>query len=203
MTDLDRTATQSRTKQPPAKRDRLVLAARDLIHSQGIERTTLADVAEASGVPLGNVYYYFKTKNELVAAVVNSRMQELTDLLDSLDALPSPVDRLKGMIQAAEAKVDEIVESGCPMGTLCTELEKRDDGLAAGAAALMRHHIDWVANQFRLMGHDDDAGEFALAFVSGYQGAAVLTNALRDPQVLIQESRRIQRWVDSLAASSG
>jgi len=198
MTDLDRIATQSRTKQPPAKRERLVLAARDLIHSQGIERTTLADVADASGVPLGNVYYYFKTKNELIEAVVGSRMQELIDLLDALDALPSPVDRLKGMIRAAEAKADEIVESGCPMGTLCTELEKRDDGLANVAATMIRRHIDWVETQFRLMGRED-AAELAVAFVAAYQGAAVLTNALRDPQILIQESRRLQRWVESLA----
>ncbi len=198
MTDLDRIATQSRTKQPPAKRERLVLAARDLIHSQGIERTTLADVADASGVPLGNVYYYFKTKNELIEAVVGSRMQELIDLLDALDALPSPVDRLKGMIRAAEAKADEIVESGCPMGTLCTELEKRDDGLANVAATMIRRHIDWVETQFRLMGRED-AAELAVAFVAAYQGAAVLTNALRDPHLLIRESGRIQRWVESLA----
>ena len=198
MTDLDRIATQSRTKQPPAKRERLVLAARDLIHSQGIERTTLADVADASGVPLGNVYYYFKTKNELIEAVVGSRMQELIDLLDALDALPSPVDRLKGMIRAAEAKADEIVESGCPMGTLCTELEKRDDGLATGAATMIRRQIDWVETQFRLLGRED-AAELAVAFVAAYQGAAVLTNALRDPHLLIRESRRIQRWVESLA----
>jgi AcrR family transcriptional regulator len=198
MTDLDRTPTQPTAKQPFNKRDRLVFAARELIHSQGIERTTLADVADASGVPLGNVYYYFKTKNELVEAVVNSRTQELTDLLDALDALPSPVDRLKGMIQAAEAKVDEIVESGCPMGTLCTELEKRDDGLAKGAATMMRRHIDWVETQFRLLGRED-AAELAVAFVAAYQGVAVLTNALRDPHLLIRESRRIQRWVESLA----
>src|SRR5688500_3305767 len=198
MTDLDRIATQSRTKQPPAKRERLVLAARDLIHSQGIERTTLADVADASGVPLGNVYYYFKTKNELIEAVVGSRMQELIDLLDALDALPSPVDRLKGMIRAAEAKADEIVESGCPMGTLCTELEKRDDGLANVAATMIRRHIDWVETQFRFLGRED-AAELAVAFVAAYQGVAVLTNALRDPHLLIRESRRIQRWVDSLA----
>ena len=199
MTDLDRTALQRRPSELSGKRDRLVLAARELIHGQGVERTTLADVAAASGVPLGNVYYYFKTKNELVEAVVNSRMQELTDLLDILDALPSPVERLKGMIQAAEARVDEIVESGCPMGTLCTELEKRDDGLAAGGAAMMRRHIDWVERQFRLMGHEDDAAELAVAFVSAYQGVAVLTNALGDPHLLIRESRRLQRWVESLA----
>ena len=37
---------------------------------QGIEKTTLADIAQAADVPVGNIYYYFKTKDELVRAVV-------------------------------------------------------------------------------------------------------------------------------------
>jgi TetR/AcrR family transcriptional regulator, transcriptional repressor for nem operon len=32
--------------------------------AKGVERTTLADVAQAADVPVGNVYYYFKTKDE-------------------------------------------------------------------------------------------------------------------------------------------
>ena len=63
MTDLVRNSTQRGSQEASSKRDRLILAARDLIHSQGVERTTLADVADASGVPFGKVYYYFKTKN--------------------------------------------------------------------------------------------------------------------------------------------
>jgi TetR/AcrR family transcriptional regulator, transcriptional repressor for nem operon len=58
------------------KRERLVEGARDVLHAQGVERTTLADIAQAAGVPVGNVYYYFKTKDELVDAVVASRIAE-------------------------------------------------------------------------------------------------------------------------------
>ena len=50
-------------------------SARALIHEQGVQRTTLADIAERADVPLGNVYYYFKTKDDLIGAVVDGYMR--------------------------------------------------------------------------------------------------------------------------------
>ena len=47
--------TASLTSERPGKRDRLIAAAREMIHRQGVEATTLADIAEASDVPLGNI----------------------------------------------------------------------------------------------------------------------------------------------------
>ena len=47
------------------KRERLIRAANHLIHSQGFKQTTLADIAAESGVPPGNLYYYFKTKKDI------------------------------------------------------------------------------------------------------------------------------------------
>ena len=63
MTDSPRTS---------GKRERLVASAAALFHHQGVQRTTLAEVATDADVPLGNVYYYFKTKDDLVAAVIGS-----------------------------------------------------------------------------------------------------------------------------------
>jgi hypothetical protein len=54
------------------KRERLVAAAKQMLHEHGVERTTLADIAAAADVPLGNVYNYFKTKDALVAAVIDT-----------------------------------------------------------------------------------------------------------------------------------
>ena len=54
--------TASVTSERPGKRDRLVAGARETIHRQGAEATGIADIAEASGVPVGNVYYYFESK---------------------------------------------------------------------------------------------------------------------------------------------
>jgi TetR/AcrR family transcriptional repressor of nem operon len=46
------------------------LVAGALIQRQGIEKTTIADIARAADVPVGNVYYYFKTKDDLIEAAI-------------------------------------------------------------------------------------------------------------------------------------
>lgn len=51
------------------KRERLLKAADELFLQKGTDLTTLADIAHASDVPLGNVYYYFKTKGEIISDV--------------------------------------------------------------------------------------------------------------------------------------
>jgi hypothetical protein len=62
----------------------------------------------------------------------------------------------------------------------------------------MRMALDWVESQFQAMGRSD-ARELAVAFVAAYQGAAVLTNTLRDPTLLVSEGDRLQRWIDAIA----
>lgn len=185
-------------RDPAGKRRRLVEAARELLHRQGIERTSLADVAEASGVPLGNVYYYFKTKNDLLAAVVESRLEEQEAAFAGFDALANPVERLKAFISLLGSQAAMVAEYGCPMGSLCSELDKRDDGADQLSVRLMQTTLDWVEAQFEAMGRPD-ARELAVSFVSAYQGAALLTNTLRDPALLEGEAARLQRWIDSMA----
>jgi AcrR family transcriptional regulator len=80
------------------KRERLVVAAAgDLLHRQGVAATTLAQVADAAEVPPGNVYYYFKTKDDLVRAVIESRTEQAAAMLGSLQARRSPAARLKAL----------------------------------------------------------------------------------------------------------
>jgi AcrR family transcriptional regulator len=57
------------------KRDRLIEAAKTLFYQQGVTSTTLADIAERAMVPLGNVYYHFRTKDALIEAVVQTHVQ--------------------------------------------------------------------------------------------------------------------------------
>jgi AcrR family transcriptional regulator len=77
--------TASVTSERPGKRDRPIAGAREAIYRQGFEATTIADIAEASDVPVGNVYYYFKSKDELVAAAIDSYAQESRERLSWLE----------------------------------------------------------------------------------------------------------------------
>jgi TetR/AcrR family transcriptional regulator, transcriptional repressor for nem operon len=97
---------------------------------------------------------------------------------------------------ASEGELD--ARYGCPQGTLCSELDKRADPLARDAAPLMQIPIDWAERQFREMGRRD-ARDLAVALIAAYQGISLLTNTLREPELMTKEARRLERWIDSLA----
>jgi AcrR family transcriptional regulator len=180
------------------KRERLVEGARQLLHAQGVESTTLADIAQVADVPVGNVYYYFKTKDELVQAVIAAHAQEVAGALAALERHRTPKARLKALVRMLAGKEELTARYGCPQGSLCSELDKRDDEVAAACAQLIKLPIEWAERQFREMGRRD-AGELAVALIASYQGVALLTNTLRDPDLMAREGRRLERWIDSLA----
>jgi hypothetical protein len=63
---------------------------------------------------------------------------------------------------------------------------------------LLEVPLGWLEQQFRAM-QRRDARELALATMSSYLGAALVTNTFRDPKMLESETRRLARWIDSLA----
>jgi TetR/AcrR family transcriptional regulator, transcriptional repressor for nem operon len=180
------------------KRQRLIAAAREVIHQQGVETTTIADIARSADVPVGNFYYYFKTKDELFAAAIDGHVADVRALLESLESGRSPQARLKALIRELTAQRELAARYGCPLGSLCSELDKRPDGLVSTGAQLLELPIAWAENQFRLMGRRD-ARDLAVALMASYQGIALLTNTFRDPNLMARESRRLERWVESLA----
>ncbi len=181
-----------------SKRERLVEAASRLFHQQGVERTTLAEIAVAADVQLGNIYYYFKTKDDIVNAVVTARLAALDALFASLEqAHRTPGTRLKALFDELAGQAELISQYGCPLGSLCSELEKRAHGADQHAAQLMQMPIDWAERQFREMGRANPRA-LAIQLIAAYQGAAVLTHALGSPDLMTREARRVDRWVDSL-----
>jgi TetR/AcrR family transcriptional regulator, transcriptional repressor for nem operon len=185
------------SKAASGKRERLAAAAARVFHQQGVEKTTLGDIARVADVPLGNVYYYFKTKDQLVEAALGAHLAGLRAVTDELDRLPGPAERLKGLIAGWVGQRETAARYGCPFGTLASELDKRDDGLDVAAAEVLRALIAWVEGQFAQLGRGD-AHDLAIELVAAYQGMSVVSNALRDPEVMVVRGRRLAEWIDSL-----
>jgi TetR/AcrR family transcriptional regulator, transcriptional repressor for nem operon len=200
MTDLglDRPRHGASTEVAPGKRERLIEGARRVLHVQGVENTTLADIANAADVPVGNVYYYFKTKDELVEAAIAAHAREITATLAELERHRTPKARLKAFVRMLADQRELTARYGCPQGSLCSELDKRDDEANRSCAQLMKLPIDWAEQQLHAMGRRD-AAELAVALIAAYQGIALLTNTFRDPQLMSREGSRLERWIDSLA----
>lgn len=185
----------------PGKRDRLVAAAVQLLHQHGIERTTLADIAQLADVPAGNVYYYFKTKDDVIAAVVEAHVQQVRTTLESIDSgHRSPKARLKALVRELGGQSEMVARYGCPFGSLCSEIDKRLDAPDFAVADLMLVIIGWAEEQFREMGHGSQARDLAIDLLAAYQGNALLANTLRDPKILSGAARRLDRWIDGVCA---
>src|ERR1700692_4449248 len=90
MTDLRR----SMARTPTDKRSQLVSAAVSLAYQNRVGATSLADIAREAKVPLGNVYYYFKTKDEIGEAIVELRLAQMSAQRQRWSEAGSPKDRL-------------------------------------------------------------------------------------------------------------
>jgi AcrR family transcriptional regulator len=190
----------TQTPDRPGKRDRLIAGARRTFYEHGVEATSLADVAEASDVPVGNIYYYFKTKEQLIEAAVGAYDADRRELLARVERKRTPQARLKALLGELAGFRASVVEHGCPFGTLACELDKRSGTVPSPESQeLLVPMVDWAEGQFRQLGRAD-ARDLAIAVIAGYEGAALLTHSLRDPSVLEIQLRRLQDWIDELAA---
>jgi AcrR family transcriptional regulator len=197
MTDLEDDAAAQLAR--PGKRERLVTAAQELVYRQGVARTSLADIASAADVPVGNVYYYFKTKDDIIGAVVQTQAQQIESTLAELERRHrSPKARLKALVRFLAEHADSTSQYGCPHGTLSTELAKQADEAGSLATPLMQIQLDWAEQQFGAIGRRD-AHDLAVELLVGYQGSAVLTNALGQPELMTHQARRLEKWIDGVA----
>ncbi|MGA2451065.1 MAG: helix-turn-helix domain-containing protein [Polyangiaceae bacterium] len=181
------------------KRAELVRAAKRLLHEQGFQRTTLADVAGAADVPLGNVYYYFRTKEVLAEAVITAHEAALRERFAHWERAHNNARlRLRCLVRAPLDTADSVIQFGCPHGSLCQELEKLgpDAPLAKAGARLLAAYIDWAEKQFRSLGAGRESRGLAADLVAAVQGTMLIAHTMRSHTLLSQQLRRVERWLD-------
>jgi AcrR family transcriptional regulator len=179
-------------------RTRLIQAAVKMAYRHGFGKTSLADIAQQAKVPVGNVYYYFKTKEAIGEAIIEQRRREFEALRGAWDEAASPKERLCACVQAVLANKDVLASGGCPVGTLCSELHKEDGALARKARALLADHLDWIETQFKALGRGGGARGLAVQLLSALQGVSVLAHSFHDPDLVVIETVRLKEWIARL-----
>lgn len=181
------------------KRDRLIESAAILFHHNGTTTTSLADIAKHADIPIGNVYYYFKTKEELALAAISKRKEQFTAAYAILDEnIPDPRQRLIEAINYFDKVSDEYMRYGCPIGKIIEDADTEKDAVAQTAAQVLTDFVDWAEKQFRNLGHTDDARHYATTMMAGIQGATIMAKAFRDPAIIHYEMARLTTWLESL-----
>jgi TetR/AcrR family transcriptional regulator, transcriptional repressor for nem operon len=181
-------------------RDHIVEAADRLFYRQGYEHTSFADIAGAVQISRGNFYYHFRTKDEILDAVINARLADTRAMLDQWEIEgQTPADRIKSFINIMIANRADIKRYGCPVGTLCSELAKLNHAAQGDANKLFTMFRVWLRRQFTLLGRVSEADTLAMHLLARSQGVATLANAFHDEKFIRQEVREMCGWLDACA----
>jgi len=118
-------------KQTPT-RDRLVEAARGLFLAKGYEATAIAEILEAANVRSGSLYYFFKTKEALLLAVLDRYVELLHPaVIDPVFArVEKPIDRIFAVLDGYRQMLTVTeCRQGCPIGNLALEMSERSEAI--------------------------------------------------------------------------
>ena len=207
------------------KRTRLIEAADTLFHKQGVHITTLANIATLAEVPLGNVYYYFKSKDSILLAVLEQRGRQLRDQQVQWSTL-GPSAALKALVESYSQETAHTAAFGHWLGALCQELCKQalPASLAADAAnqvqadnaayatqtshahtamiqaatELFKEPLLWAETQFRALGQSEQASRLAQELFARLEGICLLTLVFKDETMAKAQYQTLTQWVQSL-----
>jgi len=181
-------------------RRQIVEVADRLFYERGFEATSFADIAQAVGLSRGNFYYHFRTKDEILGAVIDRRMATTRAMLEAWEEeTPAPAERIRRFLRMLIANRAAIMRHGCPVGTLCSEMAKLDHAAQADSARLFTLFRDWLARHFAALGREADAPALALHLLMRSQGIVALATAMRDEGFIEREVADAEAW---LAAQS-
>ena len=179
------------------KRERLIQTAVTLVYQQGFHHTTLADIAQQAQVPLGTVYYFFKTKEAIGEALVEHYLQHYRDACQQWNSAPDPKARLEAFIQVMLGDGPRLSQSGCPIGTLCSELHKQGGPLAHQASEIFKELLAWLTTQFQALGKGEQSEDLAVHLLSAVEGAILLTQSFHTPEYIEREAEQLTQWIRS------
>lgn len=180
-------------------RTRIVDAAGQLFYSRGYSQTSFSDIAEATGIPRGNFYYYFRSKDDILEAVVDARIVVVEDFLAECDkASDDAVIRIEYFINTLERSAEDILEFGCPIGTLSTELAKDQAVTLKNKSRELFDVLEaWLIRQFAEVGLSEDKQRpLALDLIARLQGVTVVANAYNDAEFLQQSASDLREWIE-------
>jgi len=180
------------------KRTRLVETATKLAYERGFANTALSDIAREAEVPLGNIYYYFKTKAEIGEAIIARHLGAFEAQRLHWNRADTPKGRLRALVQTTIDNRGMLAQNGCPIGSLAAELHKGDGVLAEAARRPFAALLGWIESQFEALGKNEEKRGLALHLLSALQGVSLLANSFHDPDLVILEGDQLKAWIGSL-----
>jgi AcrR family transcriptional regulator len=186
-------------KQGEQTRNNIVKSANKLFYRQGFHKTAFSDIVKAVGLSKGNITYHFKSKEDILMAVFERRMEKTKNTLASWDDKhPDAIGRLHCFIDSLLEGKSELTRYGCPNGTLASELGKSN----ALTRELSQHLFDlirhWLIDQFLSLGYSSEqATDLAMELFTRGQGICVLSQVYNDEKLFEHEINQLKKLIEN------
>ena len=187
-------------------RDRIVRAAAELMHANGVAGTTMDQVIEASATSKSQLYHYFDDKDALVTAVIK---MQTARVMERHEPHLEQLNSLQGLRRWRDASVRFVDERhgvhGCAIGSLASELAEQSEPARILINAAFQNWESYLAAGIRRMqdrGELDagaDPAELATGIMAAYQGGYLLSQARRSAQPMALALDFAIRNVEALA----
>ena len=179
-------------------RDRIIEAANRLVYTKGYNQMSVSEVASAVGITKGNLHYHFKSKEALLSAVIQFRKESIVTMLEEWDEMfPVAKDKLKRFVKMLMNEEKEIIEYGCPMGTLNAELGKFQPALKLDSKEMFDLFQHWLEKVFKEI-EIKKSKMLSMHLLSMAQGAAMMSYVYSNSQILKDECDAMINWIDKL-----
>ena len=176
-------------------RNKIIDTADDLFYQQGFNHTSFSDIAKEVGISRGNFYYHFKTKDDILAAVLEKRRsgQEWTSDISSAQ------ERLNKYVNMMVGLQDELIQYGCPVGSVCSELIKLKNIHYLDATEMISLFRNWMVEQFVLLGYNKEKSDhLAMHLLTCTQGIGLMSQAFGDMNYIKRETDELKQWITNL-----
>ncbi len=185
-------------------REKIINISDKFFYEKGFENTSFADIAANLNISRGNFYHHFKTKDEILDEVIKQRLKNTQNMVDNWDLEnENPAARLKTFVKILIRNQSKIMEFGCPVGTLCTELSKLNHKAQNEANELFILFQTWMMRQFNQVGIIENANQYAMHLLMRTQGMAVIANAFHDENFIQSEVDNACSWIDEIIEKEG
>jgi AcrR family transcriptional regulator len=191
------------TRKGKATRERIVVAAAQLMYEHGIAEVTLQDVRAAAGVSGSQIYHYFDDKQALLLAVIEYQTEAV---LGQQHRPAAHLDSIHGLRQWRNALVEYQrrtgCRGGCPIGSIGSETAENNP---AARLAVNAGFLRWeasiregLATMHALGELDGDPHDLALALLAALQGGLLLSQVQRQIRPLEVALDTILDHIESL-----
>jgi AcrR family transcriptional regulator len=189
---------KARSTKGAETRLRIIRAAADLFHEQGVRATSPDQIIEVSGTGKGQFYHYFKNKEGLVHEVLQSHLDAIRNGTAPLDYEVESWQDLEEWFRAQiELQRSFKMTRGCPFGTIGNEISPNDELVRQDLSLIFEVIRNKIASFFikekakgRLVeeANEDSMADFCLAVIQGVMLMGKVRRNNQPSETTIQEA---------------